>query len=339
MKMRFASSLPAVLFAFALAATGAFAQDKPKKITIGYLNLVNAQLVAKALALHEKAMPGIEIEWIKIGGGGDMLRVIAGKQVDFGGLGNPPSAIAVTRDLPVKGIFALNMLGYVEALAVKSSKGIKSVKDLAGKTVAAPFGSTTHYLLLTALRDAGVNAASVKLIDLAPNDIVPAWVRGDIDAAYFWEPNLNKAVQNGGAIMLDSGAMAKKGYPTWDVAVVMTDFAQKYPGLVAGFVKSECEAIDFWIKNPDKTAEIIAKELSLPLEDATRMMKGTEMVPCGQQIGSGYLGNTAKKGQFADTLLATATFLVEQKRLPKLMPKEAFEAFLDPSYLEKAGTK
>lgn len=70
----------------------------------------------------------------------------------------------------------------------------------------------------------------------------------------------------------------------------MDDFAEKYPDLVVTFLKSECEAIDFWINNPDKTAEIIAKELSLPIEDATRMMKGTEMVPCDKQLTAEYLG-------------------------------------------------
>ncbi len=319
--------------------THAEAQDKPKKITIGYLNLVNAQLVTKGLGLHEKAMPGIEFEWIKIGGGGDMLRAIAGKQVDFGGIGNPPSAIGVTRGLPIKGIFVLNMLGYVEALAVRTSKNIKSIKDLAGKTVAAPFGSTTHYLLMTALRDAGVDASSVKMLDLNPGDIALAWARGDIDAAWFWEPNLNKAVKDGGEILVDSGEMAKRGYPTWDIAVVMDDFAEKYPDLVVTFLKSECEAIDFWINNPDKTAEIIAKELSLPIEDATRMMKGTEMVPCDKQLTAEYLGVPESKGKFADTLVETGSFLVEQKRLPKLLPKSDFEAFLKPEYLQKALKK
>lgn len=51
-------------------------------------------------------MLGVEIKYIKVGGGGDMLRAIAGDQVDFGGLGNPPTAIGVTRGLPMKGIMA-----------------------------------------------------------------------------------------------------------------------------------------------------------------------------------------------------------------------------------------
>jgi taurine transport system substrate-binding protein len=320
----------------ALAAP-ACAEEKPAKVTVGYLNLVNAQLVTKHLGLLAKQMPDVEIKYVKVGGGGDMLRAIAGNDVDFGGIGNPPTAIGVTRGLPIKGILVINMLDYVEAMVVRTSKNITSFADLKGKTVAAPFGSTTHYLLLQALKDADVDSASMKIIDLAPADIAAAWARGDIDAAWFWEPNLDKAVKDGGHIFVTSGEMAKRGYPTWDIGVVMTAFAEKYPSYVERFVKAECAGIDFWLKNPDKTAEIIAEELSLPLADATRTMNGTAMVPCDKQLTDQYLGTSAKKGKFVDTLVLTADFLVKQERLPKLLPRSDFEAFIEPAYLEKVA--
>jgi taurine transport system substrate-binding protein len=328
-----------LIASFALVMLGlaspAVAEEAPAKITVGYLNLVNAQLVTKHLGLLAKEIPGVEIKYVKVGGGGDMLRAIAGSDVDFGGIGNPPTAIGVTRGLPIKGIFVINMLDYVEAMVVRTSKNITSFKDLKGKTVAAPFGSTTHYLLLQALKDEGVDPASMKVIDLAPSDIAAAWARGDIDAAWFWEPNLDKAVRDGGHIMITSGEMAKRGYPTWDIGVVMNAFAEKYPTAVEKFIKAECDGIDFWLKNPDKTAEIIAEELTLPLADATRMMNGTAMVPCDQQLTGQYLGTSAKKGQFVDTLVSTADFLVKQERLPKLLSRSEFEAFIQPAYLEK----
>jgi taurine transport system substrate-binding protein len=328
-----------LIASFALVMLGlvspAGAEETPAKITVGYLNLVNAQLVTKHLGLLAKEMPGVEIKYVRVGGGGDMLRAIAGNDVDFGGIGNPPTAIGVTRGLPIKGIFVINMLDYVEAMVVRTSKNITSFGDLKGKTVAAPFGSTTHYLLLQALKDEGVDPASMKIIDLAPSDIAAAWARGDIDAAWFWEPNLDKAVRDGGHIMITSGEMAKRGYPTWDIGVVMNAFAEKYPTYVEKFIKAECEGIDFWIKNPDKTAEIIAEELTLPLADATRMMNGTAMVPCDQQLTGQYLGTSAKKGQFVDTLVSTADFLVKQERLPKLLSRSEFEAFIQPAYLQK----
>jgi taurine transport system substrate-binding protein len=334
--LKWIASLAAVTIALTTLAYGA---DKPDKITIGYLNLVNAQLVTKHLGLIAKEMPGVDIKYVKIGGGGDMLRAIAGNDVDFGGLGNPPAAIGVTRGLPIKGIMVINMLDTVEAMVVRTSANIKSLRDLKGKTVAAPFGSTTHYLLLQALKDDGVDPASIKILDLAPSDIAAAWLRGDLDAAWFWEPNLDKAVKNDGHIFMTSGMMGKRGYPTWDIGVVMNAFAAKYPDYVEKFVKAECDGIDFWLNNPAKTAEIIAEELTLPLADATRMMNGTAMVPCDRQLTAQYLGTSSAKGQFVDTLVATADFLVGQDRLPKLLPRDNFDAFVAPSYIEKAVGK
>ena len=324
-----------IIFTLATLFTASNAiAEKPKEVTVGYLNLVNAQLVTKSLGLIQKEMPGVKINYIKVGGGGDMLRAIAADQVDFGGLGNPPTAIGVTRDLPIKGIMVLNMLDYVEAMTVRTSKNIKRLEDLQGKTIAAPFGSTTHYLLLNALADEGIDPASMKIIDLRPNDIALAWSRGDIDAAWFWEPALGKVLKDDAHLFMTSGIMASRGYPTWDVGVVMNEFAEKYPDYVEKFVAAECKGIDYWINNPADTAKIIAKELQLSLEDATRMMKGTEMVPCSKQLTQQYIGTTENKGQFVDTLMSTSEFLHSQKRLPKVPSRETFETFLVPAYLE-----
>lgn len=315
-------------------SSAAVAEEAPEEITIGYLNLVNAQLVTKNLGLVAKHMPDVKINYIKVGGGGDMLRAIAADQIDFGGLGNPPTAIGVARGLPIKGTMVLNMLDFVEAMVVRTDAGIKSFKDLAGKTIAAPFGSTTHYLLLQALADEGIDPASMKILDLRPNDIAVAWSRGDIDAAWFWEPNLDKAVKDGGNIFMTSGIMEKRGYPTWDVGVVMNEFADKYPSYVEKFIAAECEGIDYWISNPAETAAIIAEELELTLEDATRMMRGTEMVPCDKQLTAQYIGTEGAEGGFVDTLIATSDFLVSQERLPESPSRETFETFLEASWLQ-----
>ena len=79
-------------------ALNAFAQQKPDKVVIGYLNLVNAQLVTKSLGLHEKEM-GVPIEWVKFGSGGDVNRAVAANQLSFGGVGNPPATIGIGRGL------------------------------------------------------------------------------------------------------------------------------------------------------------------------------------------------------------------------------------------------
>lgn len=103
-----------------------------------------------------------------------------------------------------------------------------------------------------------------------------------------------------------------------------------------GVATGSAPASDYWLKNPEETAKIVAEELSLPIEDARRMISGTKIVPCSEQITADYLGTSKSKGKFVDTLVSTAKFLVGEKRLPEEKPRAAFEAFIDPSYLEAA---
>lgn len=67
------------------------------------------------------------------------------------------------------------------------------------------------------------------------------------------------------------------------------------------------------------------------------MIAGTAVVPCGEQVTAEYLGTSNAKGKFVDTLVSTAKFLVEEKRLPEEKPRAAFEAFINPGYLEAAA--
>lgn len=309
------------------------AEDRPAAVTIGYLELVNAQLVAKALKLDEKEM-GVPVKWVRFGSGGDINQAAAADQIDFGNVGNPPASIGITRGLPYQGIFITDVLGPVESLVVRADKNINSLKDLVGKTATAPFGSTTHYLFIAALEKAGIKPTEVKLLDMAPSDAMAAWLRKDIDAAYIWEPVLDKMVKSGGKILLTSGDMAHQGYPTWDVAVVMNRFATKYPTMVAHYVKSQCAAIDYWLKEPQKTAELLAKELNVPVDETMRMINGTEMVPCSKQITADYFGTSGQKGKFVDSLVATATFLKGQNRLPEVKERAVYDKFINPSFIE-----
>jgi taurine transport system substrate-binding protein len=135
---------------------------------------------------------------------------------------------------------------------------------------------------------------------------------------------------------MDSGTMAKRGYPTWDVGVVMKDFAAKYPEVVVSYLRAECQAIDYWNKHPKKSAELIAKELNLDVTETAREMSGTYMTSCDKQLTADYLGTPDKKGKFADTLIATAKFLKSQNRLPAVKDDKVYSDFINPTYLQIA---
>ena len=318
--------------ALMLISTLALAEEKPKQVTIGYLSLVNGQLIAKNLKYHEKEM-GVPIKWVLFNSSRDVNTAMASGSLDFGNVGLPPATIGIAGGLKYWGIMNANILGAVESLVVRP--GINSLKDLEGKTVVAPFGSTTHYLLLRALNDAKVDLAKVKILDMAPGEAMAAYIRKDIDAAYIWEPSLGKIVAQGGKILLTSAEMGKQGALTWDVITVQPEFARKYPEFVKKFIKSELRAIDYWKKNPGESAKIVVQELGgVSEEEAHRMMAGTTLLDVSEQLAPSCLGSSSKKGQSANDIVAVGDFLLGQGRIKKGVSLEAAQDFLHPEYME-----
>ncbi|TIV07022.1 MAG: taurine ABC transporter substrate-binding protein, partial [Mesorhizobium sp.] len=149
----------------------------------------------------------------------------------IGYVGSSPLAAAASRELPIQTIFVVGLIGPSEALVARNGAGIEKIADLAGKKVAVPFVSTTHYSLLAALKHENVDPKSVQILNLRPPEIAAAFARGDIDAAYVWDPALGQ-VKTTGKVVLDSSQVAAWGAPTFDAWIVRTDFAEKHPEAV-----------------------------------------------------------------------------------------------------------
>ena len=122
-----------------------------------------------------KRRPRRTIDWRKFDSGADVIAAIASGSVDIGYVGSSPLAAAASRELPIQTIFIVGLIGESEALVARNGAGIEKVADLAGKKVAVPFVSTTHYSLLAALKHEGVDPKSVEILNLRPPEIAAAW--------------------------------------------------------------------------------------------------------------------------------------------------------------------
>lgn len=281
------------------------------KINIGYQTVVEPSKVPQADGAYEAATKA-EIDWRKFDSGADVIAAVASGSIDIGYLGSSPLAAAATRELPIQTIFVVGLIGESEALVVRNGTDIKSVKDLAGKKVAVPFVSTTHYSLLAALKHEGLDPKSVEILNLRPPEIAAAFERGDIDAAYVWDPALGQAKTNG-TVILDSAKVAEWGAPTFDAWVVRNDFAKEHPDAVRDFVKVTGQAYDQYLAKPDawdaKSPEAakIAKLTGAKIEEIPALLKGYVYPSLKDQASAAFLG-----GETAKAIAATSAFLKEQ---------------------------
>lgn len=309
---------------------GEGADGKPKKVIIGTQQMPNDEGIAKALNYFEEEM-GVEVELKSFDSGADVNTALASEDIDFGLYGSCPVAIAISNDLGVELIWIHEVLGSVESLVARKDTGITKVEDLVGKKVATPFASTAHFSLLKALEEAGI-ADKVDLMSMTTAEIVAAWELGQIDAAYIWEPTLSQLDDK--VTVITSEDCAKAGYMTSNIEVVRKEFADKYPEVVAGYIRAVNKAVELFKNDQDTAVSAIAKFMSLSEKDALFQMSGSTWLTSSEQIGADYLGTSDAKGAMVNNLYETALFLKDQGSLTSVPDKSVFEAAVNPKYIE-----
>ncbi|MFZ4859068.1 MAG: aliphatic sulfonate ABC transporter substrate-binding protein [Desulfuromonadaceae bacterium] len=315
--------------------SGFAAEAKPKEVVIGVQVIPNGEILAKAKGWYEKEL-GTKVNFKQFDSGRDVNTALASNAIDIGLLGTTPAAVGIARGIPYEVFWIHDVIGEAESLAVKNKSAIKSVKDLVGKKVAVPVGSTAHFSLLSALKLAGVKPADVKILDLQPPDILAAWQRGDIDAAYVWQPTLGKLLADDGTAVTDSRQLAKKGFVTADIGVVRSEFARTYPELVTNYVKIQLKAYKHYKSDFKDTSATIGKAFNIDKAEAAKEINELVWLSGKEQLSKAYFGSSAKKGALPKILKSTADFLVEQKSIDKAPGLDIFEKAVNPSFIEKA---
>ena len=309
-------------------------KELPEEMNLGILRVPNDETIALAEGILDNYFTerGIEINTRVFDSGVEANQALASGSIDFATMGNTNAITALARNLNVELVWIHEVLGENEALAVKNDSGIEKIEDLAGKRIAVPFASTAHYVLLNVLKEAGIEN-EVQLLDMQTAEIVAAWERGDVKAAYTWQPTLAQLLESG-YVLTDSREMAEKGFITANVEVVRKDFAEKYPELVADFISALSQAGDIYRENPEKAAEIAGNELGLETDVALHQMRGTTWKTREELLNQNFFGTIDEPGNFAKIMKDTSDFLQNQDSIDVSPSQEEFDKYVNPKYIK-----
>jgi taurine transport system substrate-binding protein len=220
----------ALLTGLAFAAP-AFAESK--KVVVGYQTDALPSSVAIANGDFAKAT-GFEIDFRRSNSGADIFAAIASGDVQIGYVGSSPFAAATSRGLDVKAFYLASISGTDEALVVRNGSGIEKPADLKGKRLAAAPVSTDHYQLLSVLQQENISERDAQVFAIPQPEIVAGWNRGDIDAAFVWDPALTE-IKKTGKVLLTSKQVAERGAPTFSAWIATATFARDNPKFLSTF--------------------------------------------------------------------------------------------------------
>ena len=312
--------LVAGLVAITITGTAAWAQNE---VTIGYQLIYNPWKVAIANGDFEKAT-GFKIDWRKFDSGAKVITAMASGDVQLALAGSSPAAAAISRGLDVELIWIVENIGSAEALVVRNGSGIVAPQDLRGKTIAVPFASTSHFHLLFALEQFGIGPKDVTVLNMQPPQIAAAWERGDIDAAFVWDPALGKIKKNG-KVLITSGTLSSWGKATFDGMLASKSFGAAHPQFMCKFIKTIAAADQAYRSNPaawtpdSAPVKAIVKLIGGNPADVPKVLALYDFPPLEVQASARWLGGGAKGG-VARALTFTAQFLKSQKKIPAVLP-------------------
>ncbi len=220
--------------------------------------------------------------------------------------------------------WVLEDIAAAEALVARNGSGVNSIADLKGKKVGTPFVSTSHFQLLYAMQKAGLKASDAQVLNMRPPEIAAAWGRGDIDAAFIWDPVLSN-IKKTGKVLMTSGDICKQGACTFDGLIVTRKFAKENPEFMVALVKALAKADNDYRSNPKAwtgdTAKVgaVAKWSGGKPEDVADAMSLYGFPSAKEQASPTWLGGGAN-GAAAKALTQQANFLKEQGRLTTVVP-------------------
>ncbi len=304
--------------------------DVTGTVRIGYQAVPNANLLVKNQRWLENCFPHATISWLKFDSGADVVQAFGSGSVDLATLGSSPAtkALSAPLNIDLQVVWIDDIIGKAESLVVRES-GVTSIQQLKGKTIATPFGSTSHYSLLQALSAAGLSSTDVKLVNLAPDKMMAAWQGNQIDAAWVWDPVLSQLTKTG-HIITGSDATAASGHPTFDLEGATTSFIQSHASFMNTWTSVEDYAVGQLAAHPDTAAQSIAVELGSTTDSVTTQLKGYMYPTAKQQV------SLVKK--LPSQLLATAQFLKTQQGVDAVGSLNAYTAGVYTTAITKVAS-
>lgn len=236
-------------------------QEPAKVLRIGYQKSGLLAVLKAQGSLDEKLKPlGYSIKWFEFPAGPQLLEALNANSVDFGYTGAPPPVFAQAGGVGFVYVGAEPSGRHSEAILVKSDSPLHNVADLKGKRVALQKGSSSNYLLLEALKKAGLQYEDIRPVYLAPADARAAFESGSVDAWVIWDPYYASAQQALKARTLVDYTELNAPYNFYEAT---RDFAQQHPDVI-GAILGQLRTTGLWVnQHPVETATLIAPKVGL----------------------------------------------------------------------------
>ena len=148
---------------------------------------------------------GYQVVFKEFSDGAALMTALKSGAIDYARVGDTPPVTAKAAGTDIALIAAGATKEYGSGILVGKNSQITNLKQLKGKTIAYQKGTAAQYLIIQALKKAGLSTNDVKLVNMDQSSASVAFAKGSVDAWVTWDPYTATAQVNQGAKLLTNG--------------------------------------------------------------------------------------------------------------------------------------
>mgnify|MGYP002511456871 CR=1 FL=1 len=239
------------------------AKPDPITLRIGYMpNYASLWGVLSAIEQGCFEEEGITIVLQEFADGPSEIAAMEGGSIDLAYIGKGAHRLCILGNAV---IFAPSSVHTVDKVVCMPDSGIKTVEDLKGKTIAYNAGSSSESTFNNALKVAGLTVEDVNPSMLSIDNIVPAAVSGDIDAAICWNPYSGQILQQVEGSYEIEFADGSTNISSW---ICLPDYAKDNHDILVRFTRALFKGMDWGSQeaNYETVADYCAKQTKTSLD-------------------------------------------------------------------------
>ena len=316
----------AIAAGLALAAGNAVAANTPITFQLNWVaGGANAGFAA-AVAEGFYRDAGLDVTLVQGNGSGNTAQLVANGRSEIAYADAVAVSQLIAKGAPMKVLSTVYQSNPNEVSALKKT-GIKSIKDLAGKKVGVPSGSSQTTMLPLLLKANNLKESDVNLINMPPTAMVPSLLQGQVDAILGSVDSYQIQLEAQGA-QTDNFMFADHGVPTVSTSIFASDsYIKNNPEVIKKFIAASLKGWYFALDNPEKAV----KDLKSVFPEMNEKLATAELASIKPLLCS---GGAKYIGKAEDALwVKTQDLLSEVKLLPAGQDPKTYytNAYLPPA--------
>ncbi len=328
-----------------LVRTGSLHPSKTITLTIGTQNqtiqTVTAGLIIQRLGLLEHFLPRegrysgtrYQIRWSNFSSGAPIVAGLEANQIDIGVLGDyplllsamPGDSTSLATNTRLISFVASNPDGTGNDIIVPHHSQLNCIEDLKGRTIAVPFGSAAHGMILRSLHHRqllqNVTLSSIK--NLNTQQLTKNFPQ--VDGYAYFAPFHEIARHRGKFRRLFQDSL--DGLPTFHGVVIRDDVAEQFPEIAVAYLKALLAA-QYWYTTQPVAITLVSRWVNMDASIVTKTLQSSE----GGDANAVYRPETELRTDWLQAHLHQISQIAGQEHLGQIN----LERWMQPEFLEKA---